>query len=83
MGVISFIVACIVTTLELDANEYKSPKRWLQTATAQQLVTQVNSLRLLVMFPKVALVAFSLAAIAFGQQVGTLTAESHPTLSVQ
>ncbi|KAF7432982.1 hypothetical protein PC9H_004926 [Pleurotus ostreatus] len=35
------------------------------------------------MFPKVALVAFSLAAAAFGQQVGTLTAETHPTLSVQ
>ncbi|KAG9218925.1 hypothetical protein CCMSSC00406_0000961 [Pleurotus cornucopiae] len=35
------------------------------------------------MFPKVALVAFSLAAVAFGQQVGTLTAETHPTLSVQ
>ena len=35
------------------------------------------------MFPAAALLAFSLVATAYGQQVGTLTAENHPRLSVQ
>ncbi|OJT14401.1 Exoglucanase 1 [Trametes pubescens] len=35
------------------------------------------------MFPAVALLSLSFFAIAYGQQVGTLTAESHPKLSVQ
>ena len=35
------------------------------------------------MFPALALVSLSFLAIAYGQQVGTLTAESHPRLSVQ
>jgi cellulose 1,4-beta-cellobiosidase len=35
------------------------------------------------MFNKVALVTFSLIAMVFGQQVGTLTAETHPTLPWQ
>ncbi|RDX51039.1 glycoside hydrolase family 7 protein [Polyporus arcularius HHB13444] len=35
------------------------------------------------MFPAVALLAFSFAAAAYGQQVGTNTAENHPRLSVQ
>ena len=35
------------------------------------------------MFRKVALVAFTLAAMAAGQQVGTNTAENHPTLNSQ
>ncbi|KAI0652478.1 cellobiohydrolaseI [Trametes meyenii] len=35
------------------------------------------------MFPSVALLALSYVAIAFGQQVGTLTAENHPKLSIQ
>ena len=35
------------------------------------------------MFPAVALLAFSFLATAYGQQVGTLTAESHPRLSIQ
>lgn len=35
------------------------------------------------MFPKLALLALSFAAVAFGQQVGTNTAETHPTLSWQ
>ncbi|KAF4613112.1 hypothetical protein D9613_011192 [Agrocybe pediades] len=35
------------------------------------------------MFNKAALVAFSLAAMALGQQVGTLTAETHPSLPWQ
>ncbi|KAF8878799.1 cellobiohydrolase I-II [Gymnopilus junonius] len=33
------------------------------------------------MFNKAALVTFSFLAVAFGQQVGTLTAETHPSLS--
>lgn len=35
------------------------------------------------MFRFSALLAFSFAAVAFGQQAGTLTAETHPPLSVQ
>ncbi|KAK0466939.1 cellobiohydrolaseI [Desarmillaria tabescens] len=35
------------------------------------------------MFPKVALLSLALAAVVYGQQVGTLTAENHPTLQVQ
>ncbi|KAI0660696.1 cellobiohydrolaseI [Cubamyces menziesii] len=35
------------------------------------------------MFPSVALLALSYIAIAYGQQAGTLTAESHPKLSIQ
>ncbi|SJL04080.1 related to 1,4-beta-D-glucan cellobiohydrolase A [Armillaria ostoyae] len=35
------------------------------------------------MFPKVALLALALAAVVYGQQVGTLTAENHPSLQVQ
>lgn len=35
------------------------------------------------MFPAAALLALSFAAAAYGQQVGTLTAENHPRLSVQ
>ncbi|KAL1941103.1 hypothetical protein VTO73DRAFT_7315 [Trametes versicolor] len=35
------------------------------------------------MFPTAALLSLSFVAIAYGQQVGTLTAESHPKLSVQ
>ncbi|KAI0635812.1 cellobiohydrolaseI [Trametes polyzona] len=35
------------------------------------------------MFPAVSLLAFSLLATVYGQQVGTLTAENHPRLSVQ
>ncbi|KAI0735009.1 cellobiohydrolaseI [Earliella scabrosa] len=35
------------------------------------------------MFPAAALFAFSFLATAYGQQVGTLTAENHPRLSVQ
>ncbi len=35
------------------------------------------------MFPKVALLSLALAAVVYGQQVGTLTAESHPSLQVQ
>ncbi|PIL25014.1 hypothetical protein GSI_12902 [Ganoderma sinense ZZ0214-1] len=34
------------------------------------------------MFPSVALLSLSFLAIAYGQQVGTLTAETHPKLSV-
>ncbi|SJL03993.1 uncharacterized protein ARMOST_07350 [Armillaria ostoyae] len=34
-------------------------------------------------FPKVALLFLALAAVVYGQQVGTLTAENHPTLQVQ
>ncbi|KAL0955417.1 hypothetical protein HGRIS_014910 [Hohenbuehelia grisea] len=35
------------------------------------------------MFRSAALVAFTFAAVVLGQQVGTLTAEKHPSLSVQ
>ncbi|KAI0800646.1 cellobiohydrolaseI [Fomes fomentarius] len=35
------------------------------------------------MFPSVALLALSYLAIAYGQQAGTLTAETHPSLTVQ
>ncbi|KAF9444923.1 carbohydrate-binding module family 1 protein, partial [Macrolepiota fuliginosa MF-IS2] len=35
------------------------------------------------MFPKVALLALSFAAVAFGQQAGTSTAETHPSLPWQ
>ncbi|KAF5351244.1 hypothetical protein D9756_008443 [Leucocoprinus leucothites] len=35
------------------------------------------------MFPKLALLALSYAAVAFGQQTGTLTAETHPSLPWQ
>ncbi|KAI0715972.1 cellobiohydrolaseI [Cerioporus squamosus] len=35
------------------------------------------------MFPTLALVSLSFLAIAYGQQVGTLTAETHPKLSIQ
>ncbi|KAI0741911.1 CBH1-6 [Daedaleopsis nitida] len=35
------------------------------------------------MFPAVALLSLSFLAIAYGQQVGTLTTETHPKLSVQ
>ena len=35
------------------------------------------------MFPAVALIALSYVAIAYGQQAGTLTAETHPRLTVQ
>ncbi|RPD59301.1 cellobiohydrolaseI [Lentinus tigrinus ALCF2SS1-7] len=35
------------------------------------------------MFPALALVSLSFLAIAYGQQVGTLTTETHPKLSVQ
>ena len=35
------------------------------------------------MFPSVALLSLSFLAIAYGQQVGTLTAETHPALTVQ
>ncbi|KAJ2995903.1 hypothetical protein NUW54_g7307 [Trametes sanguinea] len=35
------------------------------------------------MFPAVALLALSYLAISYGQQVGTLTAENHPKLSIQ
>ncbi|KAF5349083.1 hypothetical protein D9756_009420 [Leucocoprinus leucothites] len=35
------------------------------------------------MFPKIALLALSFAAVAFGQQVGTNTAETHPSLPWQ
>ncbi len=35
------------------------------------------------MFPAAALLALSFLATAYGQQVGTLTAENHPRLSVQ
>lgn len=35
------------------------------------------------MFPKLALLALSFAAVVYGQQVGTLTAETHPQISVQ
>ncbi|KAI0673755.1 cellobiohydrolaseI [Trametes maxima] len=35
------------------------------------------------MFPSVALLTLSYVAIVFGQQVGTLTAENHPKLSIQ
>ncbi|KAI0654253.1 cellobiohydrolaseI [Cubamyces menziesii] len=35
------------------------------------------------MFPAASLLAFSLLATAYGQQIGTLTAESHPRLTVQ
>ncbi|OSD03057.1 glycoside hydrolase family 7 protein [Trametes coccinea BRFM310] len=35
------------------------------------------------MFPAAALLSLSFLAIAYGQQVGTLTAENHPKLSVQ
>ncbi|KAI8981389.1 cellobiohydrolaseI [Trametes punicea] len=35
------------------------------------------------MFPAVSLLAFSLLATVYGQQVGTLTAEVHPRLTVQ
>ena len=34
------------------------------------------------MFPTLALLSLSFLAIAYGQQVGTLTAETHPKLSV-
>ncbi|KAF8996014.1 glycosyl hydrolase family 7-domain-containing protein, partial [Cyathus striatus] len=33
------------------------------------------------MFPKVALLAFSFLAVVYGQQVGTSTAEVHPSLT--
>lgn len=35
------------------------------------------------MFPAASLLAFSLLATVYGQQVGTLTAENHPRLTVQ
>ncbi|EIW64214.1 cellobiohydrolaseI [Trametes versicolor FP-101664 SS1] len=35
------------------------------------------------MFPSASLLAFSLLATVYGQQVGTLTAESHPRLTMQ
>ncbi|KAF7433432.1 Exoglucanase 1 [Pleurotus ostreatus] len=35
------------------------------------------------MFRAAALLAFSFLAVSYGQQVGTLTAETHPTLSIQ
>ena len=35
------------------------------------------------MFPALSLLALSYAAIAYGQQAGTLTTETHPKLSVQ
>ena len=35
------------------------------------------------MFPAAALLALSFLATAYGQQVGTLTAENHPRLSMQ
>ncbi|KAF8904039.1 family 7 glycoside hydrolase, partial [Mucidula mucida] len=35
------------------------------------------------MFNKVALVCFAFVAVALGQQIGTLTAETHPSLTVQ
>ncbi|KAG5221600.1 glycoside hydrolase family protein [Salix suchowensis] len=35
------------------------------------------------MFRTTALLAFSFLAVSYGQQVGTLTAETHPTLSIQ
>ena len=35
------------------------------------------------MFPSASLLSLSLFAIAYGQQVGTLTAETHPALTVQ
>ncbi|KAI0674559.1 cellobiohydrolaseI [Trametes maxima] len=35
------------------------------------------------MFPAVSLLAFSLLATVYGQQIGTLTAENHPRLSIQ
>ncbi|KAI0800563.1 cellobiohydrolaseI [Fomes fomentarius] len=35
------------------------------------------------MFPAIALLAFSFLATAYGQQVGTLTAENHPRMSIQ
>ncbi|KAI0639576.1 cellobiohydrolaseI [Trametes polyzona] len=35
------------------------------------------------MFPAAALLAFSLLATVYGQQVGTLTAENHPRLTIQ
>jgi cellulose 1,4-beta-cellobiosidase len=35
------------------------------------------------MFPRIALLSLTFAAMAFGQQVGTLTAEVHPSLPAQ
>ncbi|KAI0361439.1 cellobiohydrolaseI [Trametes cingulata] len=35
------------------------------------------------MFPAVSLLAFSLLATVYGQQIGTLTAENHPRLTIQ
>ena len=34
------------------------------------------------MFPSVSLLALSFLAVVYGQQVGTLTAENHPKLSI-
>ncbi|KAG6907976.1 hypothetical protein DXG01_006632 [Tephrocybe rancida] len=54
------------------------------TASSQQHLSSLeNSISTPTMFPKIALTAFSLFAIAAAQQVGTNTAETHPTLSWQ
>jgi cellulose 1,4-beta-cellobiosidase len=62
------------------------------TASAPQLSATLNSVRrqlhpryptlFVKMFPRAALLALSFIAVASAQQVGTLTAESHPKLQV-
>lgn len=78
-----------LTLVQLDFSEMNGIKR-LQFDTSSPHPSNTvpddnldTHIQASVMFPAAALFSFALFAIARGQQVGTLTAETHPALTVQ